>query len=176
MSLPRPPDASGLRRALGSFFWSGLAPKAPGTWGSLATVLVVVLLVGVDGGPGVLGRGLLPADRGADAILLAFSVALVAITLGGIPLGDRAKQDWGQGDPGAFVLDETAGQLIPLLPLLPGPMDPTGVVVAFLAFRLFDITKPPPIRRLERLEGGLGIMADDLAAGLAALIPVVLLT
>ena len=59
-----------------------------------------------------------------------------------------------------------------MLVLLPGPLPPVGFAVAFIAFRLFDVLKPPPCRRLEGLPGGLGIMADDVAAGLYATIVV----
>ncbi|RKY21117.1 MAG: hypothetical protein DRQ55_05550 [Planctomycetota bacterium] len=121
------------------------------------------------------------ADEAAGAsglispALLLWLALIALVTLVGIAIGNRAHQDWGRGDPGPFVLDEVAGQLIALLPLLPGPVDPLGALVAFGAFRAFDILKPPPIRQLERLPRGVGIMADDLAAGLLAMIPVALL-
>lgn len=181
--MPEPPTAgSPVRRLLGSFFGAGYLPGAPGTWGSLATVLVVVLLLGVQGlGSGVLGHGLLFAG-GAEqasrpdtsATLAVVLTALAVVTLLGVWVGNHAHADWGRGDPGPFVLDEVAGQLIALLPLLPGPLDPLGVGVAFGLFRLLDVTKPPPIGRLERLPKGVGIMADDLAAGLAAMVIVML--
>jgi phosphatidylglycerophosphatase A len=70
-------------------------------------------------------------------------------------------------DPGKVVVDEVAGQMIALLPLsfLAGVPLISGVIVSFILFRLFDIFKPYPARRFERLRGGLGIMADDLVAG-----------
>ena len=71
-------------------------------------------------------------------------------------------------DPGAFVLDEVAGQLIALLPLIGAPLPLRGAGLAFALFRALDIGKPWPLRRLEELPGGVGIMADDLAAGALA--------
>jgi phosphatidylglycerophosphatase A len=94
--------------------------------------------------------------------------AAAAVGLAGVKLGAYARKDFGVEDPGAFVLDEVAGMLLALLPLLPGPLSPYGVALAFVLFRALDIAKPWPIARLERLPGGVGIMADDLAAGLLA--------
>jgi phosphatidylglycerophosphatase A len=81
-------------------------------------------------------------------------------------------------DPGKVVIDEVAGQLIALLPI-PGRVwrlaDFTTVIAAFILFRFFDIVKPYPARKMESLHGGLGIMADDLIAGVYAAIIVALL-
>ena len=84
----------------------------------------------------------------------------------GIWAGTRAEKLLGKKDPGKVVIDEVAGQLIALLPILP-KLDPgwVSIIVAFLSFRLFDIVKPYPARRLEKLESGLGIMSDDVVAG-----------
>ena len=73
-------------------------------------------------------------------------------------------------DPGKVVVDEVAGQMIAMLPLslYTGSSPRTGIIVSFILFRLFDIFKPYPARRFERLRGGLGIMADDLVAGIYA--------
>ena len=103
-------------------------------------------------------------------------LASLALLFGlGCWVGNHAVTDFGRKDPGAFVLDEVVGQGLPLLPLLPGPLDPLGLVAAFVLFRVFDIAKPPPCRRLERLPGGLGIMADDVAAGGFAVLGVLIL-
>lgn len=180
-----PPGGSSVRRLVGTFGGVGFLPGAPGTWGSLATVLLVMALLGTAGLDGLLGAGLIGdglrsqlsahEDGGQSVVVLVTIALIVVITLVGTAVGQHARADFGKGDPGAFVLDEVAGQLIPLLPLLPGPLDPLGVAVAFGAFRIFDVIKPPPVRQLERLPGGVGIMADDLAAGLFALIPVLFL-
>lgn len=171
-----PADGSRLRRWLGTACGPGYLPAAPGTWGSLATVLVVAWLVGVEGW----FEGFLAAPAAGGSPLLSqpslFALATLLIFVFGVALGHKAHIDWGRHDPGAFVVDEVVGQLIPLLPLLAGPLPPFGAALAFVLFRLFDITKPPPCRWLERLPGGVGIMADDVAAGLFAAIGVVLLS
>jgi phosphatidylglycerophosphatase A len=85
------------------------------------------------------------------------------------------REDWGEEDPGAFVLDEVVGQglaLLPLLTALPAPLPPLPLAAGFLLFRVLDVIKPPPCRRLESLPGGLGIMADDLMAGAYAAVGV----
>ena len=94
-----------------------------------------------------------------------------------------AERITGKKDPGKVVVDEVAGQLISLLPvsLLPSWSSwKLWVIVSFVLFRVFDIVKPYPARRMEGLHGGLGIMADDLVAGaygaLAILVVVVLYT
>jgi phosphatidylglycerophosphatase A len=150
-------SAAGARRLLATAFGLGRLP-APGTAASAGTAAVIVLLCGLgpDGGP-------LP-PRLQLAVL---SLAVVAVCLLGVLLGNGAPRDFGSKDPGAFVLDEVAGQSIALLPLLPA-LSLSGVLLGFVLFRLLDIWKPWPIHRLEELPGGLGIMADDLAAGAIA--------
>ncbi|MCB9898313.1 MAG: phosphatidylglycerophosphatase A [Planctomycetes bacterium] len=150
------------RRALGTAGGLGLLPKAPGTWGSLGTVLVAVPLLGLAGGP----AGVLPAEAGAARLVVLAACALLFAI--GVRVGDRAPTDFGTEDPGAFVLDEVVGQLLALLPALGSPIPWWKYLAAFALFRLFDVTKPPPCRRLESLHGGLGIMADDVAAGVYA--------
>jgi phosphatidylglycerophosphatase A len=100
------------------------------------------------------------------------AVATLLVTAAAIWAADREARRRQLDDPGPIVIDEVAGQLLGLLVALPlvGPV--TGrplvmcTILAFLLFRIFDVAKPWPIRRLERLPGGLGIVADDLAAGL----------
>lgn len=148
------------RRLLATAGGLGRLP-APGTWASAATAAAALLACGVRGaqaGPWLPAAAQFPAVAAAALAVLALGVAL----------GARAAGDFGAADPGAFVLDEVAGQLLALLPLLPGPLPPFGVALAFTLFRALDIAKPWPIARLERLPGGVGIMADDLAAGLLA--------
>ncbi|MGD2062183.1 MAG: phosphatidylglycerophosphatase A [Nitrospirota bacterium] len=121
----------------------GLAPLAPGTWGSAAAAIVYLWL----GSHGWLVQG----------------VALFAVTLLGVRAAAQAEVAWGGKDPGAVVIDEVAGQWLTLISLPPTwPV----VLAGFALFRLLDIAKPPPCRWLERhLPGGWGVMADDLAAG-----------
>jgi len=125
-------------------FGSGLAPVAPGTAGS------IVAAVAYFG----LGRLGWPAQV----------AAIVAVTLLGTIAAARAERVWGE-DPGRVVVDEVAGQWLALVAL---PPTWGWIVAGLLLFRLFDITKPPPCRRLEHLPDGLGVMADDLAAGIYA--------
>ncbi len=97
-------------------------------------------------------------------VFLTAALALLA-TLLGIPAATIVARESGRKDPGHVVIDEVAGQLVALIAL--SPTWPHAVL-ALLLFRLFDILKPPPIRQLEKLPGGTGIMLDDLAAGLLA--------
>lgn len=95
--------------------------------------------------------------------------------------GREAEAAFGKKDPGQAVADETAGQAIPLL-FLPAVATSTTnhalltLALAFVAFRVFDIIKLPPARQLQRLQGGVGILIDDLIAGVHALIVVQLVT
>jgi phosphatidylglycerophosphatase A len=131
-------------------------------------------LHGIAGGWG----GLLPVATTWRVTVLVWAAVLFAIAVLGLRIGDRAAEDWGEEDPGAFVLDEVVGQgiaLLPVLSVLPGPLPPLPVAAAFVLFRVLDVIKPPPCRRLEGLPGGLGIMADDLMAGVYAAVGVVAL-
>jgi phosphatidylglycerophosphatase A len=132
----------------------GYLPLAPGTWGSLVGVgIYLVLLAFLRFSPW--------------AVFLAVELVLItSITLLGLWAASRTEKLLGHKDPGKVVIDEVAGQLIALLPIVPG-FDPgwVSIIAAFLLFRLFDIIKPYPARRLEKLESGLGIMSDDLVAG-----------
>lgn len=146
----------------------GYLPLAPGTWGSLVGVGIYLLMQSaifrfID--------AFLPRDSFMRFMPLPIfiAVALVVITLitlVGIWAASRTEKLSGRKDPGKVVIDEVAGQLIALLPIVPrlapGWM---SIIVAFLLFRLFDIVKPYPARRLEKLETGLGIMSDDIVAG-----------
>jgi len=175
--------ASPLRRWASTACGIGWLPRAPGTWASAATALLFALLFGIAGVSEPLafvhpGQGPVPAPAPAEAVWLLRGFVLAALVLifaGGVWLGNRASRDFGVSDPGPFVLDEVVGQGLALLPLLPGPLPGWGVLVAFALFRLFDIWKPPPCGALERLHGGLGIMADDVMAGVYAAAIVALL-
>ena len=97
-------------------------------------------------------------------------VAIFVLTMVGIRAATRVERLVRKKDPGIIVIDEVAGQMIALLS---GPFwvhTWWSILTAFLLFRGFDIWKPYPVRRLERLESGLGIMADDVLAGAYALI------
>jgi phosphatidylglycerophosphatase A len=124
---------------------SGYAPMASGTFGSMVGLLVWWAVAGL--GPG------------------AYAFMLLVVTLVGIWAADRAQAIFRRHDDGRITIDEVAGMLLSLAWL---PARPEVIVVAFLLFRLFDIWKPAPARAAERLPGGLGVMADDLVAGIYA--------
>lgn len=129
----------------------GYLPLMPGTFGSLVSVGIFLLLTRV-----VVGSGLIAA------VLLA----IVVSTFAGIWAASRTEELAGRKDPGTVVIDEVAGQLISLFPLtLFTHWSTSAVIVSFILFRLFDIVKPYPAGRLEQLKGGFGIMCDDLVAG-----------
>jgi len=125
---------------------AGYGPLVPGTWGSLPGVALAWIVEPRLGGWGL--------------ATLACVVALV-----GTWAADREARRLGQKDPGRIVVDEVAGQLVTLCFL---PATPQVLLAGFFLFRVFDIVKPWPARRLEALPGGSGIMADDLMAGLYA--------
>jgi phosphatidylglycerophosphatase A len=136
---------------VGTFFGAGLMRPGPGTYGSIAALL--------------LWFGAAHAYHPAHLAILTAAAAILA-TLIGIPAATIVARESGRDDPGHVVIDEVAGQLFALIAI---PADWKHAALALLLFRLFDITKPPPIRQLERLHGGVGIMLDDVAAGLIAL-------
>lgn len=141
---------------LATWFGAGYLPVAPGTWGSL---------VAVPCAAGLLWAG--------DWPFLAVGIAVT--TLLGIWAGDSFEQLSHIKDPGPVVIDEVAGQWLTILPLavMGAALDPVVLIVAFLLFRLFDVTKPWPIRQLEHFPRGVGIMLDDLLAGVYAMIVLV---
>ena len=146
---PRPaglPAGRAARMVATTLGGVGLAPWAPGTWGTLATVPLAFALW-------------------ATRWPLAMLVGAVVTTAVGVMAAGAVARASGTRDPSSVVIDEAAGYLLAC------SFAPAGwltAVVAFGLFRLLDITKPGPIKRLERLPGGWGIMADDVAAGLLA--------
>lgn len=92
-------------------------------------------------------------------------LVLALVVWAGIVASDRLESDSGEKDPGYVVIDEVAGMGLALLAV---PSEWYFIVTAFLLFRVFDIWKPFPIRKVEKLPGGWGVMADDLLAGLLA--------
>ena len=168
-SLPTPATRSTKPKSLTDYLALAIAtcgvgylPLAPGTWGSLVGVAIYL---------GVESLTLRLANAAFTIpplpLLLAVELILITIiTLVGIWAATRTERLSGRKDPGKVVIDEVAGQLIALLPAMRffdhGWL---SILAAFLLFRLFDIIKPYPARRLEHLESGLGIMCDDLVAG-----------
>jgi phosphatidylglycerophosphatase A len=96
----------------------------------------------------------------------------ILITLIGIPAATRVARSSGKKDPQFVVIDEVAGQLIALIA---APLAWKTFLAGFILFRAFDIVKPPPVRQLERLPEGMGIVLDDVAAGLYAFVGMQLL-
>ncbi len=136
---------------VGTFFYAGRGKPGPGTWGSVAAVLLWRLFGGMI------------APRWQTPSIIA---AAIAVTLIGIPAATLVAREAGKEDPSHVVVDEVAGQLIALIG---APLHWPALLAGLILFRLFDITKPFGIRRLERLPEGTGIMLDDVGAGLYAL-------
>jgi len=153
-----------IRKLLATWFFVGYFPIASGTVGSLAASLLALILV------------LLLGSTVAGIVLVALCAVLFAA---GTSLGTWAEAYYGKKDPSPFVLDEVVGDYVALAPVLllfPGlcaaPNPLSGIVPAFALpfffFRLFDVLKPYPANRAELLSGGLGIMLDDVIAGVYA--------
>jgi phosphatidylglycerophosphatase A len=134
-----------------TFFGAGRLRPGPGTWGSAAAALIWVALA-----------TRIPAAWQPEVLA---GMATIAIAVG-IPAATRAARASGVKDPQFVVIDEVAGQWITLL--FAGGAWKT-LLAGFILFRGFDILKPPPVRQLERLPEGTGIVVDDVAAGIYAL-------
>jgi phosphatidylglycerophosphatase A len=133
-------------------FGIGRLKPGPGTWGSLATVILWALV-----------SSQLPApDR-----VWATVVAALLVTAIGIPAATLVARGTGIKDPQFVVVDEVAGQLVALIAV---PLVWKSFLAGLILFRIFDVWKPFPINRLERLPEGTGIVVDDLGAGIYALI------
>jgi phosphatidylglycerophosphatase A len=145
--VPRTPAWATL---VATFFGIGRLRPGPGTWGSAVTVVLWAALA----------HALAPSLRTPVAIALA-----VLVTLIGIPAATRVARGFGAEDPQFVVIDEVAGQMVALIAV---PLAWKAFLAAFILFRAFDIVKPPPVRQLEAIPEGAGIVLDDVAAGLYA--------
>lgn len=145
----RPADRLALMIATGA--GAGLIPVAPGTFGALEGVALY----------------LLAAAPGRETHLTILLLVNVLVLGAGAWSAGRACDLLSEKDPARVVVDEIGGQMIALIP---AALDPsiTAVAAGFALFRAFDILKPYPIRRLERLPGGFGVMCDDMLAGVYA--------
>jgi len=144
---------SSLKLTLGTLFGIGRLPVAPGTWGSLAT-LPIVFLIGWSAG------------IYAIALLFIFSCVL------SLWCAPAAEEKFGK-DPSQFILDELAGQSVVFLVTdfsAPPLQIITVLLSGFILFRVFDIMKPLGINALQKLPGKFGILADDILAGIYALV------
>ena len=139
--------------SVATFFGIGYLKPGPGTYGSIAAVLLWAAYAWL-------------AHPSALTLLVALLIGIALTLIFGVPAATMVERQSGGHDPQFVVIDEVIGQWIALLFC---PVDWRHALIALVLFRLFDITKPFPVRRLERLPGGWGIVFDDVAAGLYAL-------
>jgi len=135
---------SQLAKLISTFFYAGYFPFAPGTFGSLITLVIIWFLIPLF-----------------FYILLPISLGLFFLSVWS---ASRVEETFGK-DGSPIVIDEVTGMVISLIFV---PKEIKFFVGAFLLFRLFDIIKPPPARRMERLKGGWGVTLDDVIAGIYA--------
>jgi phosphatidylglycerophosphatase A len=132
-----------LTKTIATFFGAGLLPKAPGTFATLATLPLYLLL--------------------RRLTLAPYLLIVILLTAIGIAVSGEMEQEWGR-DPSRVVIDEVCGLLVTLVSRPAGFRE---IALGTILFRIFDILKPPPISSINRdCSGGAGVMADDLAAGL----------
>lgn len=153
-----------IREACITVLGSGHAPFASGSWGSLAALVIFVLLWVPLGAAGL--------SAGARDLILTVPGIAIACVLS-VAWGRWALERFDSKDPKPFVLDEFAGQWVSLLVLPPVIGDGWLAIAAVFAgqlflFRVFDVLKPPPAAQLERLPEGWGVLCDDLMAGVYA--------
>jgi len=127
-------------------------PRAPGTFGSIAGLIVC--------------WGFSLASPDINRILLQTLFLILFIPIG-VVASDKYEKFTGKHDPKEVVIDEVVGMVITLYSL---PFSIFNILIGFALFRFFDILKPFPIGKLQKINGGWGIMADDIAAGLISLI------
>tara|TARA_R110002124_G_scaffold194258_3_gene361365 strand:+ start:8500 stop:8967 length:468 start_codon:yes stop_codon:yes gene_type:complete len=142
-----------LKLFIGSGFGSGLIPFAPGTWGSLFSLVPIYFILQTQN-------------------LYFLPIFVVISSLLTLWVSKACEEHWGE-DPGKLVMDEWAGQALTFISIsLVGDikMDALTIATGFVLFRLFDILKPLGINKLQKYEGGVGILLDDLLAGFYALI------
>jgi len=161
MSLTQSPRSAQMKTDSSSPLWATLVATfcgvgrlrpGPGSWASAATVLLWWLAT----------RRIAASWQTIAAVVLSCLVIIV-----GIPAASRVARASGQKDPQFVVIDEVAGQLITMIAV---PVSWKSLLVGFILFRGFDIVKPPPVRQLEQLPEGFGIVIDDVGAGLYALV------
>ena len=149
---PRRERAPAWASLVATFGGIGRLRPGPGSWASAATILVWSAVA-----------PFIPANWRAG-----FCTGLAAlVVLIGIPAATRVARATGIEDPQFVVIDEVGGQLIALIG---APLGWKSLLAGFILFRVFDILKPPPVRQLERIPEGAGIVLDDVAAGICALI------
>ena len=135
-----------IKKIIGSGFYSGYAPFAPGTFGSIIAFLIFLI-------------------PGFEKTYIIIPAILLAIVIG-IPVGNYFEELYGK-DPGIFTLDEFIGTWITFLFV---PKNWIVLLFGFILWRIFDITKPFPAKKAEELKGGVGIILDDVISGVYSLI------
>lgn len=131
-----------LVKVIATFFYIGYLPLMPGTWGSLGGALIYFLV------------------RHNTYLFLS---VLAALFCAGFYVGGRAEDIFGQKDDKRIVIDEVCGMLLLYLLIPPSRL---YIIIGFILFRLFDVLKPYPAKKLEKLPRSLGIMSDDILAAL----------
>ena len=147
-----------MKRLFTSCFGLGFMPVAPGTWGSVPVAVIFAILAYLQTSPVVISLVMLALALIGSVVCVLFAPSVIAKV--------------GKKDPGEIVADEFAGQAVTFLYLGTIARDQvfTAALIGFFVFRLFDILKPWPIHKLEKLPQGWGILADDLLAGVYAAI------
>ena len=137
---------------LASGFYVGKIPFAPGTIGTLVAIPIMFIYW----------------NKGVGAqLLITLSVFFIGLWASTVIVGDTSEGEKSKIDPDFVVIDEIAGYMVAMLGV---PFEPLYLAIAFVLFRIYDIFKPPPIKWFENLPSGLGIMADDIVAGVYVLI------
>jgi phosphatidylglycerophosphatase A len=167
--MTNPPKRTRWAWLLGTWFGTGFLKPGPGTWGSLTAALLWVILCSFLPSPhyGIALANSTSTISATTLVGILTAIASLATLIIGIPASTIVARESNSPDPQHVVIDEVCGQWIALL-----FMPPTwqSAVLCLALFRIFDIIKPPPARQLERLHGGAGVMLDDVAAGIYALV------
>ena len=142
-------NAAGMARAISTWFGCGYSPAAPGTAGSAAAIGIAILI-----------------EHYAGWRPWSFAALAAVVSVPAIWAADQTARQANVKDPQFVVVDEVVGQWLALAGAR--ALNWKSFLAAFVLFRLFDIWKPFPVRQLESLPGGVGIVADDLMAGLYA--------
>lgn len=131
---------------LASFFYLGYSPYAPGTVGTIGAIPLYYLLT-------------------VYLTDIQYLIAAIILTVFGIIISFEAVKAYKNDDPKEIVIDEVVGYLVTMILITPNFLN---IVLGFFLFRFFDIAKPFPVRRMERLRGGFGVVMDDVFAGIMA--------
>lgn len=145
---------------IGTFFFTGFFPVAPGTAGSVATAAAIYFFRD--------DISIFFLKENVSLFLLAYLALLALATY----VSNGAKEIYGKDDPGKIVIDEVAGMIITLFLV---PLTWRTILLGLVLFRFFDIVKPYPVHKFEELEDGLGIVMDDVVAGIYANLSLVIL-